>query len=767
MDIPSNLPQKQTVGDFSEKAYLNYSMYVILDRALPHISDGLKPVQRRIIFAMSELGISHVSKYKKSARTVGDVLGKYHPHGDSACYEAMVLMAQPFSYRYPFVDGQGNWGSVDDPKSFAAMRYTESKLSKYATLLLDELKKGTVDWVKNYDGSCEEPKLLPAQVPNILLNGAMGIAVGMSTYIPPHNINEVINACLYILSNKNTSLDEILEIVEAPDYPGGANIITSKEEIREMYHNGFGSLRQQAIYAFEANGNVVISKLPHQVSSSNVMEQIANQLKSQKITWVKNIQDESDDKDPVKIVLYSGTTKKNMQRLLGHLFATTDLEKSFRINMNMIGLDNRPRVKNLLEILQEWLEFRKITLKRRLTESLNNILHRLHILEGLLVAFLNIDEVIEIIRNYDDASFELQARFNLSEIQSEAILNIRLRRLAKIEEIEIKKEQQELDKERETLEGYLTSETKFKNLMKKELKEILKNFSDDRRSQIVTVDKAEILEEKDLIPSEKITVLLSKAGWIRCAKNDNVDPTLLNYKPEDKHEISAVGHSNVKAIFMSKFGKVFSMFADKLPSARGYGEHITTYIPLDKEDRVIGIGFANSKSQYLLISQSGKGLIVPAVDLLTTKSSGKNIFDTDDVLYFIEYKNTADKVAIVTSDGRFVIRDFGSFAMMKRGKGKSVIKVDRKENVALIKIFDSRTMELVLKSGKRFMRINKKNLGDYFTNSGSGGGLLLPKGFRSISEMLLEPKSDNDIKSYVENDTHNADEEIMQTGLDL
>ncbi|AFJ43503.1 DNA topoisomerase IV subunit A [Francisella orientalis] len=736
MDLLSSLESTQSVGEFSEQAYLNYSMYVILDRALPHISDGLKPVQRRIIYAMSEIGLSHLSKYKKSARTVGDVLGKYHPHGDSACYEAMVLMAQNFSYRYPFIDGQGNWGSIDDPKSFAAMRYTESRLSKYAVLLLDELKKGTVDWVKNFDGTMDEPKLLPAQVPNIILNGAMGIAVGMSTYIPPHNITEVINACLHLLSNPKASIEEVLEIIDAPDYPGGANIISSKEEIAEVYKSGNGSIRQQAVYEYDNHGNVIITRLPHQVSSASVMEQIANQLKQQKITWIKNIQDESDDKEPVKIVLYSASIKKNIQKIMGHLLATTDLEKSFRVNMNMIGLDNRPQVKNLLDILNEWLEYRRYTLRRRLQTSLDKVLDRLHILEGMLIAFLNIDEVINIIRNYDDPSLELQSRFALSEIQAEAILNIRLRKLAKIEEIEIKKEQKELQKEKELLEGYLNSEVKFKNLMKKELKQILSDFGDSRRSKIVQADKAQALEEKDLMPSERVTVILSKAGWVRCAKGDNIDPKGLSYKPEDKPYLATSGNSNIKLVFFTKLGKAYSMYVDKFPSARGYGEHITAYIPLDKEDEIINIEFANVAEHFLIASTSGKGFVIPAEDLIANKITGKNIFDADDVFKFIPYDKDF-KMLAVSSQGRAIIRDFESFAVLKKGKGKTIIKLDKKDKLKFIELFKPE-QELTLNAGKRFIRIDNRNFETYYTDKSSGGGVLLPQGFRKITKIDIE-----------------------------
>lgn len=733
MDLFSSLENTQSVGEFSEQAYLNYSMYVILDRALPHISDGLKPVQRRIIYAMSEIGLSHISKYKKSARTVGDVLGKYHPHGDSACYEAMVLMAQDFSYRYPFIDGQGNWGSIDDPKSFAAMRYTESRLSKYAVLLLDELKRGTVDWVKNFDGTMNEPKLLPAQVPNILLNGAMGIAVGMSTYIPPHNITEIINTCLHLLSKPKSTIEDVLEIIEAPDYPGGANIISSREEIVNVYKSGNGSIRQQAVYEYDSDGNVIITRLPHQVSSAFVMEQIANQLKQQKISWIRNIQDESDDKDPVRIVLYSGTTKKNIKKIMGHLLATTDLEKSFRINMNMIGLDNRPKVKNLLEILNEWLEYRKQTLRRRLQTSLDKVLARLHILDGLLIAYLNIDEVIEIIRNYDDPSVKMQNRFGLTEIQTEAILNIRLRKLAKIEEIEIKKEQKDLEKEKDLLEGYLNSDVKFRNLMKKEFKQILEDFGDERRSTIIESEKAQALEEKDLMPNERVTIVLSKAGWIRCAKSDNVDPQGLSYKPEDKPFLATSGNSNIKLVFFTKLGKAYSMYVDKFPSARGYGEHITTYIPLGKKDEIINMAFVNSASHFLLASSSGKGFVIPADDLITNKVTGKNIFDVDDIVKFIPF-NQNQKMLAVSSQGIAVIRDFTSFAVLKKGKGKSIIKLDKKDKLKFIEVFESE-QELTLSAGKRFIRIDNKNIDTYYTDKPSGGGVLLPQGFRKITKI--------------------------------
>ena len=729
--------EKQSISDFSEKAYLNYSMYVILDRALPHISDGLKPVQRRIIYSMSEIGLNHLSKYKKSARTVGDVLGKYHPHGDSACYEAMVLMAQSFSYRYPFIDGQGNWGSIDDPKSFAAMRYTESKLSKYSTALLDELKSGTVEWVKNFDGTLNEPKLLPSKVPNILLNGAMGIAVGMSTYIPPHNITEIINACLYLLSNSNASFDDIFNIIKAPDYPCGADIITTKKDIKDIYQKGFGNIYQRAVYSFDSNNNLVITRLPHQVSSSNIMEQIANQIKSQKISWVKNIQDESDSLSPVKIVLYANTNLNNMQRLLKHLLATTDLEKSYKINMNMIGLDNKPKVKNLLSILKEWLEFRKNILIKKIEFNLDKVLSRLHILEGLLIAFNNIDEIINIIRLNDNSENILIKKFNISPLQAEAILNIRLKKLAKIQEKEIIKEQVLLLKDKNKLESYLNSNVKLKNLMKKEFQEILNNFGDLRRSKIIyNSEKAEKLSNQDTRPIEKVTIILSKLGWVRYAKSDNINPTTLNYKPEDEFYLSSVGYNNKQALFFTKLGKVYSLYVDSLPSARSYGEHITSYLKLDKNDRIIDISFVEDNSKYLILSTQAKGFLTDVNNLISNRNTGKSIINLDNSLMLQPYKIGSDllKVCFVTKNGYFGIKNIEDISELKKGKGKTLLKLDNDDLFLLKLITNNDNLKLI--SGKRHISILSKDFDKYLINNKNPMGNQLPQGFRKVTEIM-------------------------------
>ena len=535
----SDMAERLALHEFTENAYLNYSMYVIMDRALPFIGDGLKPVQRRIVYAMSELGLNASAKFKKSARTVGDVLGKYHPHGDSACYEAMVLMAQPFSYRYPLVDGQGNWGAPDDPKSFAAMRYTESRLSKYAEVLLGELGQGTVDWVPNFDGTMQEPKMLPARLPNILLNGTTGIAVGMATDIPPHNLREVAKAAITLIEQPKTSLDDLLDIVQGPDYPTEAEIITSRAEIRKIYQNGRGSVRMRAVWSKE-DGAVVISALPHQVSGAKVLEQIAAQMRNKKLPMVDDLRDESDHENPTRLVIVPRSNRVDMEQVMNHLFATTDLEKSYRINLNMIGLDGRPAVKNLLEILSEWLTFRRDTVRRRLNHRLEKVLKRLHILEGLLVAFLNIDEVIEIIRTEDEPKPALMSRFGISETQAEAILELKLRHLAKLEEMKIRGEQNELEKERDQLQAILASERKMNNLLKKELQADADAFGDDRRSPLHEREEAKAMNEHDMQPSEPVTIVLSQSGWVRSAKGHDIDAPGLSYKAGDSFKAAVI-----------------------------------------------------------------------------------------------------------------------------------------------------------------------------------------------------------------------------------
>ncbi len=554
----SDMAERLALHEFTEKAYLDYSMYVIMDRALPFIGDGLKPVQRRIVYAMSELGLSASAKFKKSARTVGDVLGKYHPHGDSACYEAMVLMAQPFSYRYPLVDGQGNWGAPDDPKSFAAMRYTESRLSKYAEVLLGELGQGTVDWLPNFDGTMQEPRMLPARLPNILLNGTTGIAVGMATDIPPHNVREVAQAAITLIEKPKTTLDELLDIVQGPDYPTEAEIITSRADIRKIYQSGRGSVRMRAVWKKE-DGAVVITALPHQVSGARVLEQIASQMRNKKLPMVDDLRDESDHENPTRLVIVPRSNRVDMDQVMNHLFATTDLEKSYRINLNMIGLDNRPQVKNLLEILTEWLAFRRDTVSRRLNYRLEKVLKRLHILEGLLVAFLNIDEVIEIIRTEDEPKPALMSRFGISETQAEAILELKLRHLAKLEEVKIRGEQNDLEKERDQIQAILASDRKMSNLLKKELQADADAFGDDRRSPLREREEAKAMNEHDMLPSEPVTIVLSQMGWVRSAKGHDIDAKGLSYKAGDSWKASVKGKSNQPVVFVDTTGRSYAI----------------------------------------------------------------------------------------------------------------------------------------------------------------------------------------------------------------
>ena len=563
--------ENQPLRQFTEKAYLDYSMYVILDRALPQIGDGLKPVQRRIIYAMSELGLRNTAKYKKSARTVGDVLGKYHPHGDSACYEAMVLMAQDFSYRYPLVDGQGNWGSPDDPKSFAAMRYTESRLTPYAQLLLDELEQGTVDWTPNFDGTLEEPRLLPARLPNILLNGTTGIAVGMATDIPPHNLKEVANACIHLLDNPDATLADLCGFVKGPDFPTEAEIITAEQDIREIYRTGNGSLRMRAVYTRE-NGDIVITALPHQASGSKVLEQIAEQMQAKKLPMIEDLRDESNHENPTRLVIVPRSNRVDVEALMAHLFATTDLERSYRVNLNMIGLDGKPQVKNLRTILSEWLEFRANTVRRRLQYRLDKVLGRLHILAGLLIAYLNIDEVIKIIRYEDKPKSVLMARFNLSDMQAEAILELKLRHLAKLEEMQIRTEQDELAKERDHLEALLKSKTKLHALIRKELTADAEKFGDARRSPIVKRAEAKALSEESLLTSEPVTVVLSQKGWIRSGKGHEIDGATLSYRAGDEFQAETRGRSSQPVILLDSSGRSYSLPTHSLPSARGQGE---------------------------------------------------------------------------------------------------------------------------------------------------------------------------------------------------
>ncbi|MDO7667202.1 MAG: DNA topoisomerase IV subunit A, partial [Pseudomonadota bacterium] len=614
------------VRDFTEKAYLDYSMYVILDRALPHVGDGLKPVQRRIIYAMSELGLSSTSKHKKSARTVGDVLGKYHPHGDSACYEAMVLMAQPFSYRHPLVDGQGNWGSMDDPKSFAAMRYTESKLTAYAQTLLSELGQGTVEWQPNFDGTMNEPTLLPARLPNILMNGGSGIAVGMATDIPPHNLREVVNACLTLLKKPNATLDDLLENIQGPDYPTGGEIITSREDLSKIYITGRGSVRQRGCYVKE-DGNIIINALPYQVSGAKVIEQIAAQMNNKKLPMVADLRDESDHENPVRLMIVPRSNRVDVEDLMLHLFATTDLERSHRVNMNMIGLDGRPQVKNLRDLLVEWLTYRTETVRRRLQYRLDKIIARLHVLEGLLTAYLNIDEVIAIIRSEDEPKPVLMERFGISDRQAEAILELKLRNLAKLEEMKIRGEIDELTKEQKALELLLGSETKLKNLIRKELTADAEKFGDDRRSIIVERTLAKALSESELMPTEPLTIVLSESGWVRAAKGHDVDPASLNFRTGDRYMSSVKARSNQQIIFLDSTGRSYSVLAHTLPSARGQGEPLSGRFQTPSEARFVAVIAGDLDAIILLSNTAGYGFVTTLDNLLAKNKAGKTLFN--------------------------------------------------------------------------------------------------------------------------------------------
>ena len=671
--------ERQSVGVYSERAYLDYSMYVILDRALPFIGDGLKPVQRRIIYAMSELGLKSTAKFKKSARTVGDVLGKFHPHGDSACYEAMVLMAQPFSYRYPFIDGQGNWGAPDDPKSFAAMRYTESKLSPYSDLLLSEVNLGTVDWTDNFDGTMQEPQQLPAQIPNLLLNGTSGIAVGMATDVPPHNLIEVVTACIQLLERPSTDLDALLKILPAPDYPTNAYIVSTKNELYQMYETGNGSVKMRASYIKE-DGEIIIEALPYQTSGAKVVAQIATQMRNKKLPLVEDLRDESDHENPTRIVIVPRSNRVDCEQLMLHLFATTDLEKNYRVNMNVIGLDGKPQVKPLIPLLKEWLQFRTQVVVDRLQFRLNKILERLHILEGLLVAYLNIDEVIAIIRREEKPKPVLIKRFKLSEIQTEAILELKLRHLAKLEEIKIKGEEESLGKERKTIDLLLSSETRLKTFIKKELRVIVEEFGDKRRCQIISdVPTAQAFNDQDLIPAENVTVVLSEKGWIKAAKGHEIDPISLNYKAGDAYLQDAKGKSNKMAFFMDSTGRSYTLLASSLPSARGQGEPLTGRLTPSIGAEFIDLVMGDDDQLVLLASDVGYGFISNLGNLKSKTKSGKNAItlpNKSKVMKIVLIEDIESQyVAVATNRGRLLIFPVTELPLLSKGKGNKLIQI--------------------------------------------------------------------------------------------
>ncbi len=739
--------EQMPLRTFTEKAYLNYSMYVIMDRALPFIGDGLKPVQRRIVYAMSELGLNAAAKFKKSARTVGDVLGKFHPHGDSACYEAMVLMAQPFSYRYPLVDGQGNWGAPDDPKSFAAMRYTESRLSKISEILLSELGQGTVDFQPNFDGTLEEPQYLPARLPHILLNGTTGIAVGMATDIPPHNINEVADAAVLLLDNPKAGLDDVLNIIQGPDFPTEAEIISPKDDIRKMYETGRGSIKMRATWHKE-DGEIIISALPHQSSPSKIIAQIAEQMTAKKLPMVEDIRDEADYENPVRIVLVPRSNRVDTDALMAHLFATTDLEKSYRVNMNMIGLDHKPAVKGLLQVLTEWLTFRRTTVTRRLQHRLDKVLARLHILDGLMIAFLNIDEVIEIIRTEDEPKQVLMARFNLSDEQAEAILNLRLRHLAKLEEHQLQAEKDKLEEERSNLELILGSERRLNTLIKKEIQEDAKKYASPRMSQLVEREEAKAISESEMTPAEPVTVILSEMGWVRCAKGHDIDPAGLSYKAGDKYLAHACGKSNQPVIFIDSTGRSYALDPLSLPSARSQGEPLTGKLTLPAGATIEQVIMEPEKQELLMASDAGYGFICKFEDLIARNKAGKALISLPEnakVLKPEKLSESASLLVSLTSAGRMLIFPVRDLPALSKGKGNKIINIPaanaKARSELLVKLFlISEQASLEFHSGKRKITLKPEDLQKFRAERGRKGSQL-PRGLHSnVDIVVVEPE---------------------------
>jgi topoisomerase-4 subunit A len=744
-EIDSDGIEQVSLKQYTEKAYLDYSMYVILDRALPHVGDGLKPVQRRIVYAMSELGLKASAKFKKSARTVGDVIGKFHPHGDSAAYEAMVLMAQDFSYRYPLVDGQGNWGSPDDPKSFAAMRYTESRLTAYADVLLGELGQGTVDWVPNFDGTMDEPSVLPAQVPNVLLNGTTGIAVGMATDVPPHNLREVVSAAVCMLEAPKTTVAELCEHVQAPDFPTEAEIITPREEILAMYETGRGALRMRAVWDKEG-GDLVINALPYQVSGSRVLEQIAQQMQARKLPMVADLRDESDHENPTRLVIVPRSNRVDVEAVMSHLFATTDLERSYRVNLNVIGIDGRPGVKGLDRILSEWLKFRTETVRRRLEYRLERVLKRLHILDGYLVAFLNIDEVIHIIRTEDKPKPALMERFGITDAQAEAILELKLRNLAKLEEMKIRGEQDELEQERDQLQKILGSAARLKTLIKKELLAVAEQYGDDRRSPLVTREEARAFSELELMSADPITVVMSEKGWIRAAKGHDIDPATLSYKSGDGFKMAARGRSNQPTVILDSTGRAYTVPSHNLPSARGQGEPVTGRINPPSGATFEGMMMGSEDSLYLLASDAGYGFVARLGDLQTKNRAGKAAITLPKgggVLQPAEISSEEGAwVAAVSNEGRLLVFPLADLPQMSRGKGNKIIGIPgarvqtREEFVIAVQVLGE-SDSLVVNAGKRHLNLKFSELEHYRGERGRRGNKL-PRGFQKVDSMEVE-----------------------------
>jgi topoisomerase IV subunit A len=736
---PTNI-ERLPLAVFTEKAYLDYSMYVVLDRALPFIGDGLKPVQRRILYAMSELSLSAAAKYKKSARTVGDVIGKFHPHGDSACYEAMVLMAQPFSYRYPLVDGQGNWGSPDDPKSFAAMRYTESRLTHFAQVLLSELEQGTVEWVPNFDGTLQEPRTMPARLPHVLLNGTTGIAVGMATDIPPHNVREIAGACIRLLDKPDSTLSDLLKHVKGPDYPTDAEIISPPSELREIYKTGVGTVRCRARWERD-DGEVIITALPHQVSPAKVLEQIAQQMRDKKLPMVEDLRDESDHENPTRLVIVPRSNRVDAVELMDHLFATTDLERTYRVNLNMIGLDGRPRVLNLVDLLKEWLEYRTDTVRKRLQHRLDKVSARLHILDGLLVAYLNLDEVIRIIRREEEPKPVLMKRFKLSEIQADAILDTKLRHLAKLEEMKIKGEQNELAKEKAGLEKILGSRQKLKQKVRDEIEADAEEFGDKRRSPLVQRDVAKVIDITQLLPTEPITVVLSEKGWVRAAKGHDVDARTLDYKNGDAFIQAARGKSNQLAVFLDSTGRSYTMPAHKLPSARGHGEPLSSSMNPPPGATWSGVLMGDPEDLYLLSSDAGYGFVAKLGDLITDRRAGKAVLKVPKGAKALPPQRVVDMdndwLAAVTTKGNMLVCAVGDLPKMDKGKGDKILGISgakvakREEYLAGIAVFkEGQALSLRTEKGELKLRAGD-DIDKYVSERGFRGGKL-PKGHQEV-----------------------------------
>jgi topoisomerase IV subunit A len=734
--------ERQSLRAFTEKAYLDYSMYVILDRALPHIGDGLKPVQRRIVYAMSELGLSAAAKYKKSARTIGDVIGKFHPHGDSAAYEAMVLMAQSFSYRYPLVDGQGNFGSPDDPKEFAAMRYTESRLTRYSALLLSELGQGTVDWQPNFDGTLEEPALLPARVPNVLLNGATGIAVGMATDIPPHNLREVVNACVLLLDEPDSTLGDLCKKIKGPDFPTGGEIITPASEIRQMYKTGNGSIRARAVYEIE-DGEIVITQLPYQVSGSRVQEQINAQYQAKKLPMVEDFRDESDHEHPTRLVIVPRSNRVDTEQLMAHLFATTDLERTYRVNLNIIGLDGKPKVMELKGLLEEWLQFRVDTVTKRINWRLEKVRARLHILDGLLAVYLNLDEVIKIIRREDEPKPVLMKRFKLSDLQAEAILETKLRHLAKLEEMKIKGEQNELKAEEEELDKIVKSKARLKKLIREELLAAAEEFGDDRRSRIVERAAAQAIDETELVTSEPVTVVLSQRGWVRAAKGHDLDPVSLSYKTGDSFLAAARGRSTQLAVFLDSTGRAYSLVAHSLPSARGQGEPLSGRLDPPEGATFAGVLIGEPDDRWVIASDAGYGFVVKLSEMHSRNRAGKTVLKVPEgsgVLAPAQIPAAGDALlCVVSTEGKMLAFPVKDLPELPRGKGNKMFGLSskkvasREEYLAAIAIV-APEQSLIVHSKERKMTLKFAELKDY-RGERAQRGAVLPRGWRTVERL--------------------------------